>query len=567
MTIQHDIIIVGGGLAGLRAALEAKFAGVDVALISKVHPLRSHSGAAEGGINAPLANNPEGKDDNPEAHAFDTVKGADYLADQDAVDILCSQAPEIIYETEHWGCPYSRYENGKIAQRYFGGGRYPRTCYAADRTGHYLMHTLYEQALKHQLKIYEEWMGLALAVEDGVCKGIVAYDVRTGTLVPMSAQAIIMGTGGHGRIYSNTTNAHINTGLAMSVAFWAGVPLKDIEIVQFHPTTLARTNILLTEGCRGEGAYLIDKDGERFMKRYVSEKVMELAPRDIVSRSIMTEIEQGRGLDNAYVYLDMRHLGQNKIDERLPGTRELCLEFIGLDPVKDLIPIQPGQHYTMGGIDTNAWGETKVKGLYAAGECACISVHGGNRLGGNALLETLVFGRRAGRKASEFARQKSNSPSPKALDSALKKLQDHQQGLFKGKGNENHFDIKNQLAQLMVDKAGVFRNAKDLQEGKAKLQELKQRAKNLGPVSPEKRFNFDFIFAMELQGNLEISEAIFEAALARQESRGAHFRRDFPQRDDQNWLKHTLVTWSASGPQLCSEPVKITRYQPEERKY
>jgi len=567
MTIHHDIIVVGGGLAGLRAALQAKFAGADVALISKVHPIRSHSGAAEGGINAPLANNPEGKDDNPEAHAYDTVKGADFLADQDAVDILTGEAPEIIYETDHWGCPYSRFENGKIAQRYFGGGRYPRTCYAADRTGHFLLHTLYEQALKHQLKVYEEWMCLALATEDGVCKGLIAYNIREGVLVPMSAQAVIMGTGGHGRIYRNTTNAHINTGLAMSIAYWAGVPLKDIEFVQFHPTSLARTNILLTEGCRGEGAYLINKDGERFMKRYVSEKVMELAPRDIVSRSIMTEIEQGRGIDDAYVYLDMRHLGQKKIDERLPGTRELCLEFINLDPVKDPIPIQPGQHYTMGGIDTNFWGGTKMKGFYAAGECACISVHGGNRLGGNALLETLVFGKRAGQHASDFVKQKSNSPSPKALDEALKKLQAKQQELFKGKGTENHFDIKNQLAQLMVEKAGIFRTEKDLQEGKAKLQELKQRAKILAPVAPEKRFNFDFIFSMELQGNLEISEAIFTAALERKESRAAHFRKDFPKRDDLNWLKHILVNWSAEGPKLCSEPVKIVRYQPEERKY
>jgi len=567
MNIHHDILVVGGGLAGLRAALQAKFAGADVALISKVHPLRSHSGAAEGGINAPLANNPEGKDDNPEAHAYDTVKGADFLADQDAVDILTGDAPEIIYETEHWGCPYSRYENGKIAQRYFGGGRYPRTCYAADRTGHFLMHTLYEQALKHRLKIYEEWMCLALAVEDKTCKGLIAYDVRTGSLVPMSAKAVIMGTGGHGRIYQNTTNAHINTGLAMSIAYWAGVPLKDIEFVQFHPTSLARTNILLTEGCRGEGAYLINKDGERFMKKYVSEKVMELAPRDIVSRSIMTEIEQGRGIDNAYVYLDMRHLGQKKIDEKLPGTRELCLEFINLDPVKDPIPIQPGQHYTMGGIDTNSWGETKMPGFYAAGECACISVHGGNRLGGNALLETLVFGKRAGQRASEFVKQKSNPSSPKALESALRKLQLQQQELHKGKGTENHFDIKNQLAQLMVEKAGIFRTQKDLLEGKAKLKELKARAKNLAPVTQEKRFNFDFIFAMELQGNLEISEAIFEAALARKESRAAHYRKDFLKRDDQNWLKHVLVKWSLEGPQLCSEPVKIIRYQPEERKY
>ena len=567
MNIHHDILVVGGGLAGLRAALQAKFAGADVALISKVHPLRSHSGAAEGGINAPLANNPEGKDDNPEAHAYDTVKGADFLADQDAVDILTGDAPEIIYETEHWGCPYSRYENGKIAQRYFGGGRYPRTCYAADRTGHFLMHTLYEQALKHRLKIYEEWMCLALAVEDKTCKGLIAYDVRTGSLVPMSAKAVIMGTGGHGRIYQNTTNAHINTGLAMSIAYWAGVPLKDIEFVQFHPTSLARTNILLTEGCRGEGAYLINKDGERFMKRYVSEKVMELAPRDIVSRSIMTEIEQGRGIDNAYVYLDMRHLGQKKIDEKLPGTRELCLEFINLDPVKDPIPIQPGQHYTMGGIDTNSWGETKMPGFYAAGECACISVHGGNRLGGNALLETLVFGKRAGQRASEFVKQKSNPSSPKALESALRKLQLQQQELHKGKGTENHFDIKNQLAQLMVEKAGIFRTQKDLLEGKAKLKELKARAKNLAPVTQEKRFNFDFIFAMELQGNLEISEAIFEAALARKESRAAHYRKDFLKRDDQNWLKHVLVKWSLEGPKLSYEPVKIIRYQPEERKY
>jgi succinate dehydrogenase / fumarate reductase flavoprotein subunit len=567
MTINHDILVIGGGLAGLRAALEAKFAGRDVALVTKVHPLRSHSVAAEGGINAPLANHPDGREDNPEAHAFDTVKGSDYLGDQDAIDVLTSDAPGIIYEVEHWGCPFSRFDDGTIAQRYFGGGRYPRTCYAADRTGHYLMHTLYEQALKHNLKIYEEWMCLSLVVEDNYCGGIVAYNILDGSLIPMSAKAVILATGGHGRIYRNTTNAFINTGLAMSLAYWAGVPVKDIEFVQFHPTTLARTNILLTEGCRGEGAYLINKDRQRFMQRYVSEKVMELAPRDIVSRSIMTEIEQGRGVDDAYVYLDMRHLGARKIHEKLPGTRELCLEFIDLDPIKDPIPIQPGQHYTMGGIDTDFWGQTKLPGLFAAGESACVSVHGGNRLGGNALLETLVFGKRAGKKAAELVGQKSNSISPKALDSALKKLQDKQKKMYAGNGNENHFDLKNQIAQVMVEKAGVFRTKKELEEGKLKLQELKQRAKQIAPVSQDARFNYDFIFAMELEGNLEISEAILAAAAAREESRGAHFRRDFPLRDDANWLKHSLVNWSPRGPEVTTRPVSIVRYQPQERKY
>ena len=399
--IKHQLIIVGGGLAGLRAAVEAQEDGIDVAILSQVWPGRSHSGAAQGGINAALANDPDGHDDTPEKHAFDTVKGSDYLADQDAAYQLTQDAPGVIFEMEHWGCPFSRYDDGRIAQRPFGGAGYPRTCYGADKTGHYLLHTLVEQAYKRGVTMYTEQFVLRLIVQDGVCRGVVAYDMVRGGFEAFVGDAVVMATGGAGRTYSNTTNAIISTGYGMAMAYHAGVPLKDMEFVQFHPTGLYTTNILMTEGCRGEGGYLINDEGERFMAKYAP-KMMELAPRDITARSIWTEILEGRGIGGKdYVYLDLRHLGEAKIAEKLPGIRDLAIHFEGVDPVSEPVPIVPSQHYTMGGIDTDKDGRTEMPGLYAAGECACVSVHGANRLGGNSLLETIVFGRRAGKAAAE----------------------------------------------------------------------------------------------------------------------------------------------------------------------
>ena len=367
----------------------------DVALVSKVHPIRSHSIAAQGGINAALANNPDGKDDTWEKHTFDTIKGSDYLADQDAVEIMCKEAINIVYEMEHWGCPFSRFPDGTIAQRPFGGAGFPRTCFSADLTGHVLLNTLYERAVARGVKVYYEYVAIGLAEEEGACHGVVLIDQVKGEVIPVMAKATLFATGGYGRIYLHSTNALINNGSGIGMAYAAGVSMKDMEFVQFHPTTLLGSNILMSEACRGEGAYLVNNKGERFMQRYVP-KAMELAPRDIVSRSIQSEIEAGNAFENElgkYVHLDLRHLGAKKILERLPGIRNMSIDFSGVDPINEPIPIMPCQHYSMGGIDTNEAGETVLKGFYAAGECACVSVHGGNRLGGNSLLDTIVFGK------------------------------------------------------------------------------------------------------------------------------------------------------------------------------
>jgi succinate dehydrogenase / fumarate reductase, flavoprotein subunit len=564
----HDVLVIGGGLAGMRAAIEAAAGGSDVALISKTHALRSHSGAAQGGINAALANNPDSHDDNPERHAFDTIKGSDFLADQTAAITMTSDAPRVIFEMEHWGCPFSRTSDGKIAQRPFGGAGYPRTCYGADKTGLYLLHTLYEQTIRLNTHYYEEWMVLQIAIDDnGVCKGVIALNILDGKIEMIGANAVIFGTGGSGRMYGNTTNAHVSTALGLAMPYWAGIPVKDMEFIQFHPTGLFRSNILMTEGCRGEGGYLINSEGERFMKRYVSEKVMELAPRDITSRSITTEIEQGRGIENAYVYLDLRHLGKEKIMERLPGIRELCLDFVGIDPVTSPIPVNPSMHYTMGGIDCDHNGVTKSPGFYAAGECACVSVHGANRLGGNSLLETIVFGRRSGMAAAQYVKKLPKTADERTLNKANQKLQERIASFSDPKGPENPYLIRDELQAIMPSKVGIFRTDKETREGLAKIKELKERFKKIRPMAKSRVFNMDRVWILELAGNIEIAEIVAEGALRRTESRGAHFRRDFDKRDDANWLKHTVATYSPSGPQLSYSKVDITKYQPEERKY
>jgi len=567
--IFHDIIVVGGGLAGLRAAIAAKMNGVDVAVISKLHPVRSHSGAAQGGINAALANNPEGKDDTPHRHAYDTIKGSDFLADQEAAFILTESAPGIVREMEHWGCPFSRFEDGSIAQRPFGGAGFPRTCYGADRTGHYLLQTLFEQCVKHEVTIMEEWLVLGLSIDDNrTCRGVVCLDLHTGNLEMVGANAVIFATGGSGRMYgAKTTNALTSTGLGVATAFWAGVPVKDIEFLQFHPTTLFKNNVLMTEGCRGEGGYLINKDGERYMSRYVSEKVMELGPRDIVSRSTQTEIEEGRGVEGKYVYLDLRHLGAQKIMERLPGIREICIDFIGIDPIEKPIPIVPSMHYTMGGIDCDQDGRTEVPGFYAAGECACVSVHGSNRLGGNSLLETIVFGRRSGENASNYVKDKEKKPQETGLKKTLEEVKGQLNAIGGGNGKENPYEIRDEVGDVMVKHFGIFRTESEMKEGLDKLNKLKERFRDIRAFDSGRAWNFDKLWIMELAGNLCLTECIALGALNRTESRGAHFRRDFSKRDDANWLKHTLYRYTTEGPQIGYKEVQLGRFEPEERKY
>lgn len=564
--IYHQAIVVGGGMAGLRAAIEAG-AQVDTALISLVHPVRSHSGAAQGGINASLGNAEGGKDDNWESHAFDTVKGSDYLADQNAAEILTKEAPERIFELEHWGVPFSRTEEGKIAQRPFGGAGFPRTCYAADKTGHVIMHTLFEQAVKRKIKVCPEWMALALVVEDGACRGVIALELITGRVEAFKAEAVILATGGAGRIYGHSTNGMIVTGSGMAIAYQAGMPLKDMEFIQFHPTSLYGTNILVTEGARGEGGYIVNNRGERFMQKYAPQ-AMELAPRDIVARAIQTEIEEGRGFEDAYVHLDLRHLGRERILERLPGIRDICMDFAGVDPIEKPIPIQPGQHYTMGGIDCNEAGETELRGLFAAGECACVTAHGANRLGGNSLLETVVFGKRAGEKAAQFVRGKEGAQAGDgAVLEALEKVRGKIAGLMEAEGGENHSAIRAQMKEMMIEKVGIFREEKAMAQALGRIKELQERYRRAQLTYKGNKFNLDLARCLELEGMLEVAEVIVSGAIARRESRGSHYRLDYRERDDENWLKHTIARRTPQGPQLSYRDVVITRWKPEARKY
>jgi succinate dehydrogenase / fumarate reductase flavoprotein subunit len=563
---SHEVIIIGGGLAGLRAAIESsQYA--DTAIISRVHPLRSHTGAAQGGINAALANIEANRDDNWEKHAYDTIKGSDFLADQDAVEVMTKAAPARIIEMEHWGCPFSRTADGKIAQRPFGGAGYPRTCYAADKTGHYLLVTAYEEALRRKVKVYEEWFVTSLIIDSGAVKGAIAVNIVEGALEPFAAKAVVVATGGAGWVYAKSTNSMINTGSGMAMAYRAGVALKDMEFVQFHPTALYPSCILITEGARGEGGYLVNSQGERFMQRYAP-KAMELAPRDIVSRSIQTEIDEGRGVSNLYVQLDVRHLGKKTILTNLPGIRDIAIDFGGVDPITKPIPVQPAQHYTMGGIDCNADCETRIRGLYAAGECACISVHGANRLGGNSLLETLVFGKIAGEGAGKLAKATEHEQrSDSVYTNALASEQQHLSGLCNGTGTEDPSIIREEMRNLMVDKVFLFRKKEGLEEAASKLKTLKQRFHELRPIERYNVYNLDLIRAIEVEEMLELSEVIIASALSREESRGSHVRLDFPRRDDTNFLKHTLAYRTTPGPKIEFSPVALTRYPPEERKY
>jgi succinate dehydrogenase / fumarate reductase, flavoprotein subunit len=556
---KHDVLVVGAGCAGMRAAIEAFDAGADVALVSKIHPTRSHSGAAEGGINAALGN---ASDDDPEKHAFDTVKGSDYLGDQDAVEVLCEEAPGDVYELEHWGAVFSRTADGRIAQRPFGAAGEPRTAYAADITGHVLIHVLYEQVMKRDVRTYEEYFAWKLVVEDGRCQGVICWDLQSGGLKAIGAKTVILATGGAGRLYVGTTNAYSCTGDGMAMALRAGVPLKDMEMMQFHPTTLSPSGVLITEGCRGEGAFLYNSEGERFLTRYAP-NAMELASRDVISRAEQTEIDEGRGR-NGDVLLDLRHLGAERIIERLPGTRELSMTFAGIDPIHDPIPVRPGAHYHMGGVDTDLWGKTSLDGLYAAGECACVSVHGANRLGGNALMETITYGKRAGKAAAEWALSHTTVVVPESqVGDAERELR----ALLNRAEGERPARIRDEMARTMHENFGVFRREEQMRAQGEIIAGLGERYERVVVDDKGAVFNTDLTQTLELGFLLELAACMVEAGLARKESRGAHARPyDYPTRDDANFMRHTMITWDGA-PRLEWAPVRMTKWQPQERTY
>jgi succinate dehydrogenase/fumarate reductase flavoprotein subunit len=545
----------------MRAAIEAHDLGADVALLSKIHPVRSHSGAAEGGINAALGNASE---DSPEEHAFDTVKGSDYLGDQDAIQILCDEAPGDVYQLEHWGAVFSRTEDGRIAQRPFGAAGAPRTAYAADITGHVLIHVLYEQVMKRDLQVYEEFFAWKLVIDADRCQGVIAWDLLNGGLKTIGAKTVVLATGGAGRLYTGTTNAYACTGDGMAMALQAGVPLKDMEMMQFHPTTLSPTGVLITEGTRGEGAYLLNSEGDRFLKNYAP-NAMELASRDVISRAEQVEIDEGRGV-NGNVLLDMRHLGAEKIFERLHGTRELAMTFAGIDPIYEPIPVRPGAHYHMGGVDTDhELGITELEGLYAAGECACVSVHGANRLGGNALMETITYGRRAGAAAADWALTHTTVAVPPGVEAdaqrELKTLLDRSKG-------ERPWQIRDELAKTMHENFGVFRRENQMKEQERIVGYLRERYENVVVEDKGEVFNNDLTQALELGYLLDLASCMIVAGLERKESRGAHARPyDYPDRDDENFMKHTIVRWVGDHPVLDWKPVTMTKWQPQERKY
>ena len=558
---EHDILIIGAGLAGLRAAVEGVRNGMDVAVVSKVHPVRSHSNAAQGGINAPLTD----RGDDWESHAYDTIKGSDFLADQDAVEVMSREAGEAVIELERMGVIFTRGEDGKLGSRRFGGQKVARTFFVGTITGSALLHVLYEQSLKLGLNVYEEWFVTKLILEDGMCKGVIAYDIKSGELHTIKAKAVIMATGGNGRVFEPSTQSLICTGDGIALAYKAGVPLMDMEMVQYHPTTLARTGILMSEAARGEGAYLLNSNGERFMGKYAPD-YMELASRDVVSRSEQTEIDEGRGIDGN-VLLDARHLGRDYIEKRLGYLQEVSLEFLGIDMAEKPVPVRPGMHYIMGGIKTDVNGLTEIPGLYAAGECANVSVHGANRLGANSLLDTVVFGRRSAENAVKYI--KSIGPNSKS-ENDLKFEQERLQSILDRPKGENIAKVREDMAVGMTKGIGVWRDQQSIEGALENIKNIKNRLRDVSVENKGASYNTNLIFALELEFMVDNAEAIIHGAITRKESRGAHFRTDMPDRDDKNWLKHTLVFHDVNhenNVRIETAPVTITKWKPVERVY
>ena len=607
---EHDVVVVGAGGAGLRAAIAAQEAGADVAMVSKLHPVRSHTGAAEGGINAALRDADSWQD-----HAYDTMKGSDYLGDAPAVEALCQESPEEVIRLEHWGMPFSREDDGRVSQRPFGGLSFPRTTYAGAETGHQMLHTMYEQVVKRGITVYDEWHVMDLAVTDEddpaerTCHGVVAYDIQSGEISGFRAEnGVILATGGMGQVFDHTTNAVANTGDGVAMAYRAGVPMEDMEFIQFHPTTLPSTGVLISEGVRGEGGILYNSEGERFMFEHgYANNDGELASRDVVSRAELTEVNEGRGIEDEYVHLDMRHLGEERILDRLENILHLAEDFEGADGLTEPMPVKPGQHYAMGGIETNEHGETVIDGLYAAGECACASVHGANRLGGNALPELIVFGKRAGRHAAgeemgeaEIETGRSGNWQPadyefgvevgetggsgtaaadggavvsdaeSVLGAAVDRAQERVDELLSRKGR-NHAEIRSAVQETMTANVNVFREEGRLEETLADLREAREAYKDVAVSDPSRTFNTDLIHTIETRNILDLAEALTMGALAREEFRGAHWRKEHQERKDEDWLKHTLISWNDGEPELWYKPVVLEgenkTYEPKSRSY
>ncbi len=556
--LRHDVVVVGAGLAGQRAALAAAAEGCDVALVSKLHPLRSHSGAAQGGINAAI-----GAGDSVDTHIYDTVRGSDYLGDQDAIEFFCRAAGPTVIEMEHFGTIFSRAEDGSLARRPFGGAGFPRTIYAADRTGLALLQAIYEHLGTASVASYDEWFLLSIVVREGRVQGITALDRRNGAVEELAAKAVIVATGPAGRIYERTTNAHSSTGDGIAAAYRVGAQLKDMEFVQFHPTALLESSILITEGARGEGAYLKNAQGERFMARYAPH-LLELASRDVVSRAMLTEVQEGRGFPGGYLHLELMHLGRERIETRLQEIVDFSRTFAGIDPVTEPIPVMPAQHYIMGGIGTNLRGETNIPGLYAAGEAACVSIHGANRLGGNSLLETLVFGKQAGLAAAGYV-EKASAPMLHASD--LERETVSFRALWDRTDGESPARLRQEMQQTMDRWVGIYRNPDEMLQACAVIRGLKDRYRRVRVVDSSTAYNIDLTDALELGHMLDLAEVIVVGAIARSESRGAHARIDFPKRDDANWMKHTLARFTPEGPELLYSPVAVTRWEPTERVY